>query len=246
MPLSFGGGGEQWVGPDKPTAYRGMLDQVVIHHRPLDGQAVLERFARPEVLPSSGTALLCTFDRGDARDESGNGTHGVSTAVESGKGRAGAALWFRANAPVVVEGAKGKGKGNAKGKGKGKAEEKPKAAGKDSYVEHKWETYVPIVTRAMALAGNNLFVAGPPDVLDEEYAFERLSQKDPAIQDQLAEQDAALEGQRGAVLWRMNIESGEPGGKLELDSPPVWDGMVVARGNLYVVTVDGRVKRFGK
>jgi hypothetical protein len=98
----------------------------------------------------------------------------------------------------------------------------------------------------MALAGNNLFVAGPPDVLDEEYAFERLSQKDPAIQDQLAEQDAALEGQRGAVLWRMNIESGEPGGKLELDSPPVWDGMVVARGNLYVVTVDGRVKRFGK
>jgi hypothetical protein len=26
----------------------------------------------------------------------------------------------------------------------------------------------------------------------------------------------------------------------------VWDGMVVARGSLYVVTVDGRVKRFGK
>lgn len=244
--LSFGGGGDQWVGPDKPTAYRGMLDQVVIHHRPLDGQEVLERFARPEVLPSSEAALLCTFDRGDARDESGNGTHGVSTAVESGKGRAGAALWFRASAPVVVEGAKGKGKGKAKAKGKGKAEEKPKAPAKDSYVEHKWETYVPIVTRAMALAGKNLFVAGPPDVLDEEYAFERLSQKDPAIQDQLAEQDAALEGQRGAVLWRMNIESGEPGGKLELDSPPVWDGMVVARGNLYVVTVDGRVKRFGK
>jgi hypothetical protein len=44
----------------------------------------------------------------------------------------------------------------------------------------------------------------------------------------------------------MNIESGEPGGKLDLDSPPVWDGMVVARGSLYVVTVDGRVKRFGK
>ena len=242
--LSLGGGGDQWVGPDKPTPYRGMLDQVVIHHRPLDGQEVLERFARPEILPSSKTALLSTFDRGDARDESGNGTHGVSTAVESGKGRAGAALWFRASAPVVVEGAKGKGKGKAKGNGK--AEEKPKAAGKDSYVEHKWETYVPIVTRAMALAGNNLFVAGPPDVLDEEYAFERLSQKDPSIEDQLAEQDAALEGQRGAVLWRMNIESGEPGGKLDLDSPPVWDGMVVARGSLYVVTVDGRVKRFGK
>jgi hypothetical protein len=44
----------------------------------------------------------------------------------------------------------------------------------------------------------------------------------------------------------MDVKTGEPGQRLELDSPPVWDGMVVARGNLYVVTVDGRVKRFGK
>jgi hypothetical protein len=243
--LGFGGGGEQWTGPDKPTPYRGMLDQVVIHHRPLDGQEVLERFARPEILPAGKTALLCTFDRGDARDESGHGIHGISTAVESGKGRAGAALWFRAAAaPVVEAGAKGKGKGKAKAKGKGG--ETPKGPAKDSYVEHKWETYIPVVTRAMALAGNNLFVAGPPDVLDEEYAFEALSRKDPAIQEQLAEQDAALEGQRGAVLLRMDVKTGEPGQRLELDSPPVWDGMVVARGNLYVVTVDGRVKRFGK
>ncbi|MBL9153316.1 MAG: PQQ-binding-like beta-propeller repeat protein [Verrucomicrobiales bacterium] len=247
-PLSFGGGVDQWVGPDQPTPYRGMLDQVVIHHRPLDGQAVLERFARPEVSPSSETALLCTFDRGDARDESGNGTHGVSTAVESGKGRAGAALWFRAVSPVAQSNGKGKAKGKGKGGEKGKAVAKGGAAPKtpDSHVQHQWETYVPVVTRAMALAGKDLFVAGPPDVLDEEYAFEALSQKDPAIQEQLSEQDAALEGNRGAVLMRMDVKTGEPGERLELDSPPVWDGMVVARGHLYVVTVDGRVKRFGK
>ena len=35
-------------------------------------------------------------------------------------------------------------------------------------------------------------------------------------------------------------------GSIDLDSPPVWDGMVVARGKLYVATVDGRVKCFGK
>ena len=229
--LSLGGGLDSWVGPGAATGYSGMIDQLVIHHRPLDAQEVLERFARPEILPSSETALLCTFDRGDARDESGNASHGVSTGIDSGKGRAGAGLWFRT--------APGAAKGKAKGKAKGPAL-------KDSYVEHKWETYVPVVTRAMALAGKDLFVAGPPDVLDEEYAFERLSQKDPAIQEELVEQDAALEGKRGAILMRMNVESGEPGGRLELDSPPVWDGMVVARGKLYVVTVDGRVKRFGK
>lgn len=231
IPLSFGGRLEQWVGPGESGPYRGLLDQVVIHHRPLSPQEVLGRFARPEAAPDGKTALVCTFDRGDARDESGNGTHGVSAAVEGGKGRAGAALWFRARA------------GGPKTKTKAKAGDAPRAP--DSYVQHQWETYVPIVTRAMALAGDSLFVAGPPDVLDEEYAFERLAQKDRSIHRKLAEQDASLEGRRGAILWRMNVKTGERGGQLDLDSPPVWDGMVVARGRLYVVTVDGRVKCFG-
>lgn len=222
--LSLGGGGT-FMGDEHPGPYSGMLDQLVIHHRPLDAAGVLERVARPDAKLASEAALVCTFDNGDARDESGNGTHGVSTGVDTGKGKVGAALWFRAAAG-------GKGKGGA--------------PGKDSYVEKKWDTYVPIVTRAMALAGKNLFVAGPPDTLDEEYAFERMAAKDPAIQQELAEQDAALEGQRGAKLWMMNVETGEQGGTLELDSPPVWDGMVVARGKLFVATVDGRVKCFGK
>lgn len=226
--LTLGRGGE-YVGEGEAAGYTGLLDQVIVRHRPLDGAEVLERFARPESVPADETALFCSFDQGDSRDESGNGNHGVASGVDSGKGRSGAALWFRAAA-----GAKG-----AKG-GKGAAPLK------DSYVERTWDTYVPIVTRAMALAGDNLFVAGPPDTLDEEYAFERLAAKDAAIQEELAEQDAALEGQRGARLWVMNTETGQQGQSIDLDSPPVWDGMVVARGSLYVVTVDGRVKRFGK
>ncbi|MFZ4596548.1 MAG: LamG domain-containing protein, partial [Verrucomicrobiaceae bacterium] len=226
MTLSLGNAG-QTSAAAHPGAYTGMLDQVVIHHRALTAQEVLERVARPDATLASGAALVCTFDNGDARDESGHGAHGVSTGVETGKGKVGAALWFRAAA-----GKKGKG-------GAG-------APGKDSYVEKKWDTYVPIVTRAMALAGKNLFVAGPPDTLDEEYAFERMAAKDPAIQQELVEQDAALEGKRGAKLWMMNVESGQQASTLELDSPPVWDGMVVARGKLFVATVDGRVKCFGK
>lgn len=218
------GGGSGFVGESNPGAYTGMLDQLIVHHRALDAAAVLERVARPDAKFTGKAALVCTFDNGDARDESGNGTHGVSTGVETGKGKVGAALWFRT--------------GGAGGGGG--------APGKDSYVEKKWDTYVPIVTRAMTLAGKNLFVSGPPDTLDEEYAFERMASKDPAIQKELEEQDAALEGKRGAKLWMMNVDTGEQGGSLELDSPPVWDGMVVARGKLYIATVDGRVKCFGK
>ena len=230
MPLGLGGGGTQWVGGDAPAAYRGMLDQVVIHHRPLSAQEVLDRFARPEVAAADKPALVCSFDRGDARDESGHGAHGVSTAVESGKGRVAAGLWFRSGRSPAGPPGKGKEAKNTPG----------------SYVEHHWETYVPVVTRAMAVAGESLFVAGPPDLLDEEYAFERLSQKDPAIGKQLAEQEASLDGRRGAVLMQVNVKTGERGGPLELDSPPVWDGMVVARGSLFVVTVDGRIKCFGR
>jgi len=232
LPLGFGGPGDDWVGGKNPTPYRGLLDQVVIRHRALDAQEVHGRFARPDVVPDGTTALVCTFDRGDARDESGNAAHGVSVGVEGGKGRVAAALWFRAGAVA--------------GRDRPGAKESPAARTPDSFVQHQWETYVPIVTRAMALAGDSLFMAGPPDVLDEEYAFERLGKKDPSIQARLVEQDAALDGRRGGVVWRMNVATGRRDGQLDLDSPPVWDGMAVARGSLYVVTVDGRVKCFTK
>jgi len=203
--------------------YSGMLDQFIIHHRALTADEVLQRTAQPEIHPA-GAALVCTFDNGDSRDESGNGINGVARGVDTGKGKVGAALWFRKEAEA---------KGGA-----------PKNGG--SFVQRGWDTFVPIVTRAMTLAGRTLFVGGPPDKLDEEYAFERMAAKDPAIQQELEEQDASMDGKRGAKLWAMNIDTGEQAGSLALDSPPVWDGMVVARGRLYVATVDGRIKCFGK
>ena len=51
-----------------------------------------------------------SFDKGDARDEAGN-NHGVSgPGIETGKGRSGAALWFRRapGAPAQVAGKGGK------------------------------------------------------------------------------------------------------------------------------------------
>jgi hypothetical protein len=241
--VSLGNAG-QFAGAQNPGSYSGMLDQVIILHTPLDAAGVLASVAKPETKPA-GAALFCSFDNGDARDDSGHGTNGVMSGVDSGKGMTGTGLWFRSATAI----AKGDGKGKAGKGGKAVAADKEgesSTAAKGTFVQKNWETYVPIVTRAMALAGKNLFVSGPPDTLDEEYAFERMAAKDPAIQAELEEHDAALEGMRGAKLWMMNVESGEQGNSLELDSPPVWDGMVIARGRLYVVTVDGQVKCFGK
>lgn len=203
--------------------FSGLIDQFAIYHKALSAADVQTRFEHPDSRPD-GAALYCSFDNGDSRDASGNNAHGVGAGVETGKGKVGAALWFKS--------ASGGGKGGNKGGG--------------SFVKHTWDRYVPIVTRSMALAGKTLFVSGPPDTIDEEYAFERLAAKDKEILNELAEQDAALDGKRGAKMWAVNIETGEQSGGLDLDSPPVWDGMAIAQGRVYVATVDGRLKCFGK
>ena len=91
-----------------------------------------------------------------------------------------------------------------------------------------------------------LFATADELTIDEEYAFERLAAKDPAILQELNEQNEALEGRRGAKMWAVNTETGEQSTGLELTSPPVWDGITVAQGRVYVSTMDGRVQCFGK
>jgi outer membrane protein assembly factor BamB len=178
---------------------------------------------------------VASFDNGNARDESGNNNNGVLSGVETGKGKVAAALWFRKGGASATPSAIA---------GSVAATAAPRAGG--SFVQHNWAHPVPIFTRAMAMAGKTVFVAGPPDRIDEEYAFERMSQKDPAILEELAEQDAALDGKRGATMWAVSTETGKTATELKMKSPPVWDGMAVAQGRLYVATVDGKVQCFGK
>jgi len=97
-----------------------------------------------------------------------------------------------------------------------------------------------LIARAMVLAAKTLFVAGPPDLLDEEAAVARRWDDD--VQKQLAEQDAAWLGKRGAVLWAVSAPGGERLAELRLDAVPVWDGMAAARGRLYLATTDGVVR----
>ncbi len=106
--------------------------------------------------------------------------------------------------------------------------------------DFKWKMEnPPLIARALVLAGKTLFLAGPPDLVDEEQAF--FNPDDPTIQKKLAEQDEAMEGKKGALVWAVSAADGSKKGELALESPPVFDGMAAANGRLYIATMDGRV-----
>jgi outer membrane protein assembly factor BamB len=109
-----------------------------------------------------------------------------------------------------------------------------------SALSFKWQVDKPdIQVRAMLVADNTLFIAGPPDVVDEEEAF--FAMDDAAVLEKLAEQSQLLKGKDGARLWAVSTQSGKRLSQYSLDSLPVWDGMIAANGKLYLATMDGDV-----
>jgi len=97
------------------------------------------------------------------------------------------------------------------------------------------------LVRGMAQAADTLFVAGPRDVLDESELKKSLD----GLPDTIYQQEAALNGDGGAVLWAVSTEDGSKLAEYNLDSPPVFDGMSAAGGRLYLSTADGTVHCYG-
>ncbi len=91
----------------------------------------------------------------------------------------------------------------------------------------KWQKMVPLRIRAMLLAGDRLFTAGMPDVVDPD---------DPL---------AALEGRKGARLAVFSAKDGSRLASYELTSLPAFDGLSAAAGRLYLATRDGKLLCFG-
>ena len=108
-------------------------------------------------------------------------------------------------------------------------------------VDPKWTQDVPIYVRAMVLGGKHLFICGPPDIIDEEETFAKLTESDPAVQKLLSKQDDALAGKDGAQLLSVNTDTGEVENKVDLKSLPSWDGLSGANGKLFLSTLDGKI-----
>jgi len=93
-------------------------------------------------------------------------------------------------------------------------------------VLNKWSVRVPVRGTAMALAGETLFLAGAPDIVDP---------LDPL---------ASFEGRKGGVLCAISAADGGELSKIDVDVLPVWDGMAVAQGKLFLAMADGSVRCF--
>jgi outer membrane protein assembly factor BamB len=86
-------------------------------------------------------------------------------------------------------------------------------------VNYLWSEAIPFYPRAMLLAGDTLFLAGPSDILD-------FSSQNPKGQ---------------TWLWAVSTEDGAKQTEYKLKAAPVYDSFAAYGDNLYFTTVDGRV-----
>jgi len=110
-------------------------------------------------------------------------------------------------------------------------------------VSYKWQgRHPPLLVQAIVLADKTLFVAGPPDVVDEKAM--RGRSLEPEFQEKMRAQSAAFAGEKGGLLWAVSAEDGKKLAGYKLESVPVFDGMIAAKGRLYLAMKDGSVSCF--
>jgi outer membrane protein assembly factor BamB/SAM-dependent methyltransferase len=102
-----------------------------------------------------------------------------------------------------------------------------------------WSHDISVQVNSMVLTDNAFFAAGPPDVEDEEESVKTLLEAE--TQQKLAEQSAAFEGKRGALLVAVSRDGGEKLAAYRLDFVPRFDGLIAADGRLYISTLGGQV-----
>ena len=89
-----------------------------------------------------------------------------------------------------------------------------------------WSKQVPLLVRAMVSSGDRLLMAGPPDMFPKGGSA------------------GADENVQGGLLLAVSTSDGGDAARYPLDSPPVFDGMAVANGRLYLSTESGEVLCF--
>lgn len=201
-----------------PGGFTGMIDEVRVYHAALNADEIAARASSRERTPTDDDRLVlaATFEGGTAEDVSGNKHDGEIDRAQSVKGKFGRGMQFVAR--------------------------QSRAAG--SFVEHRWTQDVPLMVRAMVKAKETLFIAGPPDLIDEENTFERTMKRDPKIAAKLLEQNEALLGKQGGLMRAVSAKTGETLAEYKLPTLPAWDGMAAARGKLYMSTTAGTVVCF--
>jgi outer membrane protein assembly factor BamB len=99
---------------------------------------------------------------------------------------------------------------------------------KPAKVTYHWSRSVPLVVRAMALGGETIFAAGPA------MAPEDAGANEPSF--------AAA----ASVMMAFRAEDGEQLAGIPLDAQPVFDGLALAYGRVFLATIDGRIVCLGE
>jgi len=107
-------------------------------------------------------------------------------------------------------------------------------------IDYNWVSeHPPLHANAILLSGNTVFVAGPPDVVDEREIWGKYHMSH--YQGKLRKQLDVLNGAEGSLLWAVSSSTGEKLAEYRLESLPVFDGMAAAGGRLYMTMKDGAV-----
>ena len=97
----------------------------------------------------------------------------------------------------------------------------------------RWEREIPLHARAMVLADDTLFVAGPPRIAKEGPPETFMTESRLATDDAQRALDA-WQGRSGAAIWAVSGKDGSKLMEIPLDAAPVWDGMAAVSGMLLV------------
>jgi len=100
----------------------------------------------------------------------------------------------------------------------------------------RWAVQVPLYVRALVVAGQTMFIAGPPELIQTKGAGEGA-----LVLENPEEALAAWQGAKGALMWAVSTKDGKKLAEYRLDVPPVFDGMAAAGGKLFVSMQDGTV-----
>jgi outer membrane protein assembly factor BamB len=194
-------------------AFNGLIDEVRLYHRALSEKAIAKcaSAAGRNDIDKTDLVLRLSFDAGDAIDLSGKSNKCEVEGAVAADGKFGRAMKFTGSGGAVP----------------------------GFKVEYDWTADLPIFARAMVLAEKTLFLAGPADLINEPQVFRQIG--NPQIMPKLAEQTASLEGKKGAMLLAFSADKGKEIARIDLDSPPVFDGMSAADSRIYISTIDGKV-----
>ena len=94
-----------------------------------------------------------------------------------------------------------------------------------------WRLQIPITGKAIAMAGDTLYVAGEP-----------MRFEDPTYQKYVA----AYNGQLGGRLLAVSATDGKQLAEYPLSTAPVWDSIAIANQQLYISLEDGTVECLGR